>query len=200
MKIFKFFAILVLVFSVQSAVLQANDTAGDIVLDEEKAASGTWEKAGRFALLYLPNVFADLLDIVGMEVSFGNTFALDVHATSMFDFGLENSDAYFAGFGPLHHFGAGRREAQRMAALCWSYEDIYVSQTVGSMPSYSMEDTSFNLVRCYTDAFKDRDIDYLAIGARVAMFVGFAVDFHAAAIPDFLCSLVGFDLYGDNWK
>ena len=200
MKIFKFLVILALVFSFQSAVLQANDVAVDLDLTEENAAPSHWEKAGRFALLYLPNVFADLLDIVGLEVSFGNTFALDVHATSMLDLGLENSDAYFAGFGPLHRFGAGRREAQRMAAFCWSYENIYVSQTVGSMPSYSLEDTSFNLVRCYTDAYKDRDIDYLAIGARVAMFIGFAVDFHAAAIPDFLCSLVGFDLYDDNWK
>lgn len=200
MKMMKFFAIFVLAFAVQSAII-ADDAAAPA--GKEAPAAGeksTMDKVGRFALLYLPNVFADLLDIASLEVSFGNTFALDFHATSMLDFGLENTDAYFAGFGPLHRFGAGRREAQRMAALCWSYEDIYVSQTVGNMPSYSMEDTSFNLVRCYTDAFKDRDIDYLAIGGRVAMFVGFAFDLHLAAIPDFLCSLVGFDLYGDNWK
>jgi hypothetical protein len=63
-----------------------------------------------------------------------------------------------------------------------------------------MKDTSFNLVRSYTDAYKDVDVDYLAIGGRVAMFVGFAFDLHLAAIPDFLASLVACDLYGDNWK
>ena len=158
------------------------------------------ERAARAVGIYFANVGSDLLDIVGMEVSFGNTFALDFHVTSMCDFGLENTDAYFAGFGPRQHIGAGRREAQRMAALCWSYEDIYVSQTVGKMPEYSMKDTSFNLVRSYTDAYKDVDVDYLAIGGRVAMFVGFAFDLHLAAIPDFLASLVACDLYGDNWK
>ena len=198
MKMMKFFAIFVLALTFQSVTV-----ADDAAAAKEAPAveeSSAWAKAGRFALLYLPNVLADLLDIVSLEVSFGNTAALDVHATSMLDFGLENTDAYFAGFGPLHHFGAGRREAQRMAAFCWSYEDIYVSQTVGNMPSYSMEDTSFNLVRCYTDAFRDRDIDYLAIGGRFAMFFGIAFDVHIAAVPDLLCSLVGFDLYGDNWK
>ena len=198
MKMMKFLAIFVLAFAVQT-VIMAEDAAPakETPAVEESSA---WAKAGRFAMLYLPNVFADLLDIASLEVSFGNTFALNAHATSMLEFGVENSDAYFAGYGPLHRFGAGRREAQRAAAFCWSYEDIYVSQTVGSMTSYSMKDTSFNLVRCYSDAFRDRDIDYLAIGGKAAMFVGIAFDFHAAAIPDFLCSLVGFDLYGDNWK
>ena len=198
MKMMKFCAIFVLAFVVQSAVM-ADDAAAanEAPATEEKSS---WEKAGRFALLYLPNVLADLLDIASVEVSFGNTFALDAHVTSMLDFGVENTDAYFAGFGPLHRFGAGRREVQRAAAFCWSYEDIYVSQTVGNMPSYTVEDTTFNLVRSYTDAFRDRDIDYLAIGGKVAMFVGVAFDFHIAAIPDFFCSLVGFDLYGDNWK
>ena len=158
------------------------------------------EKAARAVGIYLANVGSDLLDIVGMEVSFGNTFALDFHVTRMLDFGLENTDAYFAGFGPMQHIGAGRREAQQAAFLCWSYDDVYVSQTVGKMPSYTMKDTAFNLVRSYTDSFQDVDVDYLGIGGKVAMFVGFSFDLHLAAIPDFFASLVAFDLYGDNWK
>ena len=158
------------------------------------------ERTGRAVGIYLANVGSDLLDIFGMEVSFGNTFALDLHVTSLCDFGVENTDAYFAGFGPRHYMGAGRREAQRVAALCWSYEDIYVSQTVGKMPSYSLKDTSFNLVRSYTEAYTNGNIDYLAIGGKVAMIVGFSFDLHLAAIPDFFASLAGRDFYGDNWK
>ena len=63
-----------------------------------------------------------------------------------------------------------------------------------------MKDTAFNLVRSYTDSFQDVDVDYLGIGGKVAMFVGFSFDLHLAAIPDFFASLVAFDLYGDNWK
>lgn len=158
------------------------------------------EDAARAVGLYFANVGSDLLDIVSLEVSFGNTFALDVHATNQIAFCLENSDAYFAGFGPLHRIGAGRREVQRAAFLCWSYDDIYQSQIAGKMPSFSYEDASFNLVRYYSDIYTDRNVDYLAIGGKVAMFAGIAVDLHIAAIPDFFCSLVACDLYGDNWK
>ena len=236
MKIFKYFAVLLLVFTLSPMLCSAEaadtkDTAAGepgffarlfgaeekkpltppepwdrkLIYNEEEAVKAEekpcWVAvAARAVGIYLANVGSDFLDILSVEVSVGNTFALDFHVTRMLDFGLENTDAYFAGTGQLRHFVAGRREAQRVAALCWSYEDIYVSQTAGELPSYTMKDTSFNLVRCYTDAFKDRDIDYLGIGAKAAMFVGIAVDFHAAAIPDFLYSLVGFDLYGDNWK
>lgn len=227
MRIFKFFALLLLAVTFCSAPYSAgaaeepgffarlfsseekitrpepwNKTlvydAADVKKAEEEP--NFLEKAGRAVGIYFANIGSDLLDIVGLEVSFGNTVALDFHVTSMLDFGLENTDAYFAGFGPMQHIGAGRREAQRVAAFCWSYDDVYVSQTVGKMPSYTMKDTSFNLVRSYTDAYKDVDVDYLAIGGRVAMFVGFAFDLHLAAIPDFLASLVACDLYGDNWK
>lgn len=227
MRIFKISAVLLLAFTFCSALYSAEAAekpgffAGLFSSEEKLTRPEPWnktlvyntaetakaaeepnflEKAARAVGIYFANVGSDLLDIVGMEVSFGNTVALDFHVTSMLDFGVENTDAYFAGFGPMQHIGAGRREAQRAAAFCWSYDDIYVSQTVGKMPSYTMKDTSFNLVRSYTDAYKDVDIDYLAIGGRFAMFVGVAFDLHLAAIPDFFASLVACDLYGDNWK
>lgn len=195
---FKILTVFVLAFTVQTAVVSAEAAAEK--KDAAVEASANTQSAGRFALMYLPNVFADLLDIVSMEVSVGNTFAIDFHVTAWCDFGLENSDAYFAGFGPLHRYGAGRREAQRMAALCWSYENVYVSQTVGTVPTFSLEDTSFNLVRSYTNTFKDRDIDPYALGVKAAMFAGVSFDLHPMAIADFFCGLAGYDLSGDNWK
>lgn len=198
MKMFKIVTVLVLALVMQTAVWGADAAAPKKETAVEESSSGS--KFGRAVLMYLPNVFADLLDIVTVEASFGNTFALDFHMTYFCDFGLENSDAYFVGFMPGHRYGAGHRAAQRMAALCWSYEDLYISQTSGNIASYSHEDPYFNLVRSYTDVFKDRDVDPYSIGGKAAMFFGLAFDLHLMEIPDFFCSLVGLDLCNDNWK
>ena len=199
MKMFKIVSVLLLAFMFNSAVLCAAETA-PAPAQSENSAPGFWSKAGRFALIYLPNLFGDLFDIVTVEASFGNTAALDVHLTYLADFGLERSDAYFAGYYPNRRYGAGRREADRAALLCWSYEDMYVSQTAGNKPAFAMSDCSFNLVRCYTNAYADKDIDMWAIGVRAAMFVGLAVDLHLIEVPDFLCQIFGYDLADDNWK
>ena len=97
MKMFKIVPVLLLAFMFNSAVLCAAETA-PAPAQSENSAPGFWSKAGRFALLYLPNLFGDLFDIVTVEASFGNTAALDVHLTYLADFGLECSDAYFAGW------------------------------------------------------------------------------------------------------
>ena len=168
---------------------------------EEESVIWTFTKAAARATgLYFANLGGDQLDIVTIDFSFGNTFAADVHLTNFVDFGVENTDAYFIGYGPFHRYGVGRRQAQRVSALCWSWEDIYVSRVRGTQPSFALKDNSFNLIRYYTNAYADRDIDIWAIGVRAAMFLGVAVDFHVVEIPDFFCQFVNFDLSGDNWK
>ena len=164
----------------------------------------TWEliKYGaRETGYYFANLGGDLLDIVTIDLSFGNTVAADVHVTRFVDFGLENSDSYFIGYGPYHRYGVGRRQVQRVSALCWSWEDMYVSRVRGTQPSFTLKDTSFNLIRYYTNAYTDRDIDIWAIGARAAMFVGAAVDFHPVELLDFFCQFANYDYFGrDNWR
>ena len=151
-------------------------------------------------MFYVPNLLADLLDVVSFEFVAGNTAALDVHVSYYCDFGLEKSDAFFAGNAPRHRFGVGRREATRMAALCWSYDDVYVSEICGDMPTYAMKDAAFNLTRYYAEPYKDLDVDMWSIGARAALFLGVAVDLHLLEVPDFLCQIFAYDLSGDNWK
>ena len=200
MKMLKIFSILLLGCMVSFSAATAAETAAADKNTSEESTSGFWSKAGRFAMLYLPNLFADAFDVVSVEFSFGNTAALDVHATYALNFAWENSDSYFAGIAPQHVFAAGRREVERGAFLCWSYEDIYVSQACGRTPSFSLEDTSFNLVECYADAYKSKNIDFWAIGARAAFIVGAALDVHLVELPDFICQIFGYDLSDDNWK
>ena len=197
MKIIKFLALVLLSVSVSMSVLPA---AEQTTQPQEECSSCTLSKIGRFAMLYLPNVLADALDIVTAELSFGNTAAAGVHVTKFAALTLETSDAYFVGTATGHRYGAGRREAQQVAALCWSYDNTYVSQTCGNFPSYSLHDDNFDLVEYYADAYQDDDVDLWAIGARAALFAGVALDVHLKEIPDFLCSLIGIDLAGDNWK
>ena len=171
--------------------------------EEITAWDACWElvKYGaRETGLYLANLGGDLLDIVTIDFSFGNTFAADVHVTNFVDFGVENTDAYFIGYGPFHRYGVGRRQAQRVSALCWSWEDIYVSQVLGTQPSFTLKDNSFNLIRYYTNAYADRNIDIWAVGVRAAMFLGVAIDFHPVEVLDFFCQFANFDYFGgDNW-
>ncbi|MBE6367187.1 MAG: hypothetical protein E7052_04675 [Lentisphaerae bacterium] len=173
--------------------------------DAPKASTGENEpgfcsKAGRFVMLYLPNLLADAFDVVSVEFSFGNSFAVDAHATYALNFALENSDTYFAGIAPQHVFAAGRREALRGAFMCFSSDSVYVSQTCGKTPSFALEDSSFNLVECYADAYKSDAIDFWAIGGKLAFIVGAAVDVHLRELPDFICQIFGYDLADDNWK
>ena len=194
MKMTKFLAVMIAAVMFGSVSLSAAEAA------PAEEAPGTWSKIGRTALLYIPNLVADVLDLVSFEFSVGPTAAVDVHATYYLDFGLENTDAYYVGSKPGHRWGAGRREAQRIGFVCWSYEDIYHSQSVGSMPSFAMKDCSFNMVKYYTNAFADYDVDLFAIGAKVSMLFGVAVDVHLRELPDLLCQIVAYDLADDNWK
>ena len=194
MKMTKFLALIVAASVFGSVSLSAAEAA------PAEETPGTWSKIGRTALLYIPNLVADALDLVSVEFSVGPTAALDVHATYYLDFGAENTDAYYAGSKPGHRWGAGRREAQRFALGCWSYEDIYHSQSVGAMPSFAMKDCSFNMVQYYTNAFADYDVDLFAIGAKAALIFGVAVDVHLRELPDLLCQIFAYDLAGDNWK
>ena len=75
-----------------------------------------------------------------------------------------------------------------------------IESLIENKPAFAMSDCSFNLVRCYTNAYADKDIDMWAIGVRAAMFVGLAVDLHLIEVPDFLCQIFGYDLADDNWK
>lgn len=181
-----------------AAVLFSNVTLS--AAEAAPAAEETKSNFGRTAMLYLPNLLGDLLDLVTFEFSVGATASADVHLTYFADLGFENSDAYFVGSNTGHRWGAGRREAQHIGFFCWSYDDMYISECSGSVPSFSMEDCSFNLVRYYTRAFRDNDIDLYAIGFRVSALLGVAVDLHLRELPDFFCQIVGYDLAGDNWK
>lgn len=172
-------------------------------LPEKEEPSPAWiavKVATHQVLLYFANVAGDLFDIVSWDVSVGNTFAADVHATYFVDLGLEKSDAYFYGYGPFHRNGGGRREAARAAFLCWSYDKMYISQIEGKQPTFNLTDPEFNLVRYKTAAFDDDDIDCWSIGFRLAMFLGISVDLHLIEIPDFFCQLVNYDLWKDNWQ
>lgn len=181
--------------SVVSRAFTDKDTPARETVDRS-----VWSSIGRGVVFYIPNLLADLLDIVSFEFSAGNTAALDVHASYYCNFAMENTDAYFIGNAPRHRFGVGRREAQRMAALCWSYDDVYVSEICGDMPTYAMKDAAFNLTRYYAEPYKAMDVDMWAIGFRAAMFLGVAADVHLLEIPDFLCQIFAYDLSGDNWK
>ena len=194
MKMTKFLALIVAASVFGSVSLSAAEAA------PAEETPSPWSKIGRTALLYIPNLVADALDLVSVEFSVGPTAALDVHATYYLDFGAENTDAYYAGSKPGHRWGAGRREAQRFGFGCWSYEDIYHSQSVGAMPSFAMKDCSFNMVQYYTNAFADYDVDLFAIGAKAALIFGVAVDVHLRELPDLLCQIFAYDLAGDNWK
>lgn len=174
------------------------------VIPEKKKEISPFEAAlivaGHEVLLYCANLGSDLLDIISLEFSVGNTFAVDVHATRFVDFGVEKTDAYFFGYGPWHYYGGGRREVTRAAFLCWACDDMYISQVEGNRHSFTMTSPGFNLVRYKNAAFIDKDIDRWSIGFRLAMFFGVAADLHLLAIPDFFCQLVNYDLSDDNWK
>ena len=91
MKMTKFLAVMIAAVMFGSVSLSAAEAA------PAEEAPGTWSKIGRTALLYIPNLVADALDLVSFEFSVGPTAAVDVHATYYLDFGVENTDAYYVG-------------------------------------------------------------------------------------------------------
>ena len=75
MKMTKFLALIVAASVFGSVSLSAAEAA------PAEETPSTWSKIGRTALLYIPTLVADALDLVSFEFSAGPTAALDVHAT-----------------------------------------------------------------------------------------------------------------------
>ncbi len=202
MKIGKMMSVLVLTALMGGAMLSAAESAATTpaALPETEESSFNWSKAGRFAMLYVPNLLADALDVVTVQFSVGSTFNVDVYVTHYLEFGWENTDAFFVGSGPARQYGGGRRQAERIGLLCFSSDDVYVSRTFGWAHASALKDTAFNVQDFRMAAYRDRDADFWAIGAQAGFLFGAGVEFHPLALADFATGLVGYDLTGDNWE
>lgn len=169
-------------------------------LPEEEQPAVNWSKAGRFALLYVPNLLQDAADIISLQVGVGSTFSCNFYATHFAEFGWENTDSFFIGKGNKQQWGGGRREAVRLALGCLGMDDVYVSHTFGWAHPYVLQDQAFNFPEHNASAYRDGDVDFWAIGARAGLLFDVVVECHPVGLADFLCGIVGYDLSSDNWE
>ena len=169
-------------------------------LPQEEQPAVNWSKVGRFALLYVPNLLQDAVDMVSVQVGVGSTFTCDAYATHFLEFGWENTDSFFIGKGNNQQWGGGRREAVKVAFCCFGLEDIYVSRTFGWAHQYAIKDMTVNIPEYNASAYRDGNVDFWAIGARAGLLFDAAVEFHPVALADFLCGIGGYDLSSDNWE
>lgn len=183
---------------VKSSGQKAN--AGGFDGSRPNQLSTNLKQVGRFVLMYIPNRVIDTTDIFTMEVGFGGVFAGEFLLTRYMQFGGEHGASYFLSKGYARQYGGGYRQATHVGMFCWMRDVSYVENTFGTARSWVIDNPSFGLADWQLDAYRDRDVDFWAIGGRFGWLMDFAFGVHPLEIADTVLGFFCYDLMDDDLK
>ncbi len=149
-------------------------------------------------LFYIPNRLIDATDIFTITFGVGGHAAMDVHLTNYFQLGGWSGPNYFLTKGYARQYGGGYQHGSKGGILCYDYDDLFVSDTFGTVKEYYVDQTSFGLTSPDLDAYKEKDLDFWAIGAEAGWLFNVKVNIHPLEIADFITGIVFYDLMGDD--
>ena len=155
----------------------------------------------RKAALYVPNRVLDIIDMVGVNVSFGVSTQANVHATRFVQLGVAQGQAHRVGT-MGRQMGVVDERNRELLAGPWGYQKVRHEGLWGTW-----EDIDVDIRGWFWDVpVEARRVwghkqDRLGIGATLhALLVGAQVEVRPREMADFVLSIIGIDLTKDDWE
>ncbi|HBM15240.1 MAG TPA: hypothetical protein DD381_02680 [Lentisphaeria bacterium] len=156
----------------------------------------TW---GDKLLLYFPNRFVDMADMIDLSLGFGPTVKAKIWATRYVALGggIGGSAKLIKGYN--RQYGAGLESGWNASFLMLSAENMEMSDTTRGVQKYfnyytgipSLDNSVYNFWKGPQDMF--------SIGAQGAAFVEIDAEVHPFEIFDFLAGIFFLDPKGDDY-
>lgn len=167
---------------------------------DEKAGEKEGGSFTRAALLYIPNIFLNLSDIISAGISAGAEAGAEVHLTRYCQIGGQYGDSYFVEKGFDRRFGGGYDNGYSFGLVALSSEKRYVDKTFGSVEEFILKDSKARIFSPDDPIYMTQKRDFWAIGVDAGWLINVRVDFHPIEFADFFASLIAMDITGDNLK
>jgi hypothetical protein len=160
--------------------------------------TASMKKLGRYALLYIPNLVADAVDIITLDLSIGGGFAAEMQATRYLQIGGSYGESYFIAKDYARQYGAGHKDTNHFGFIFMEKDITFVNETTGSLKEYVIDFPQFATADYHLDAFRDNDVDFWKIGGRMGWVVELGFGIHPIEIADFVTGIFFLDLMDDN--
>jgi hypothetical protein len=152
----------------------------------------------RRALLWLPDRFLDLVDVVTVSVHMGTGAFADAHLTRA----LQASAGFrtTGGLGLHEHRSLGMKsQAETGVTLVAIGAQTYAAGLVGTSGTFGTADSSSGMHTPMSPMYQDLR-DYWALGGSVTLgFFGAELDLHPLQLADFFAGFAGFDFLNDDF-
>jgi len=138
------------------------------------------------ALMYIPNRFIDLSDIITIGTGVGPEASLELTFTKWGQFGASYGDRYFIEKGFNRQYGGGYSTGHNAAFACWNDEEKVVDYCFGTVNPYVNLNLKNSSVPCpCSEPYKSGNADFWRIGVKAGWLVDVDVAIHPVAIANF---------------
>ncbi|HBM17549.1 MAG TPA: hypothetical protein DD381_14570 [Lentisphaeria bacterium] len=139
------------------------------------------------ALMYIPNRFIDLSEIISMGAGVGPEASLELTFTKWGQFGASYGDRYFIEKGYTRQYGGGYSTGYNAAFACWCNEEKVVDYCFGTVNPYVNLNLKNSSVPCpCSEPYKSGNVDFWRIGVKAGWLFDFEFAFHPVAMANFI--------------
>ena len=154
----------------------------------------TWAKA----LLYLPDRFLDLFDVISVDFHAGGGAYVNYHVTRAAQVGIGLRAVSGVGWHERRSLGI-KSQAQSEIVLVALGAEAYAGHVVGTSGIFAAVDTQAGLHRPSSPSYQQYR-DYWGVGASATIaFLGFEYEFHPVQLADFAAGWALVDFLNDDF-
>ena len=141
-------------------------------------------------LMYIPNRFVDLSDIITMELGFGPEVSCELTLTKYCQFGVRYGDRYFIEKGYNRQYGGGYYSGYNASFVCLNDEMGYTDYTFGTVKPYFLLRSESDIPSLRAKPYSNGLRDFWKIGLHVGWMVDLGIAIHPVAIANFFTGFV----------
>ncbi|MBN1865012.1 MAG: hypothetical protein JW808_08935 [Victivallales bacterium] len=166
--------------------------------EREKQTAGT--TVGRFMIFYIPNIVLNFTDIVSMGVGVGAKTSVNARVTRYCQIGGDYGDMFFVEKGFDRRIGGGYDDGYNFQLGPIRAEERYIDKNFGRVRDIVITGNESVIASPKEEVYIEKCRDFWSVGVELGWLIVGRVDVHLVEIADFVVSVFGLDLTGDNLK